>query len=666
MAETSEAEDVGPDLVRLQQVWKKRIEGRERVYNEYWLRADKVVQRYEDSRTAQGDVYRTRGQGRMPSKRYNILWSNTETMEPLLFNKIPDPVVKRRWGDDRPVARAAAEMLERATTANIQKDGVCFVDHVNASVFNLLVPGTGVLWARYDPDLRPIGTDLEGNVLQGIGQQCVYLDYVHWRDFMQAKANVDSQVTWKARKLWMTPEEVGRRWGPEVMVMCQPQRKPGTDEGWMEKEEKCCIYEIWDKPSRMVFFFAKEMPRLIEAVPDPLGLEQFFPCPKPLYGVDTTSDVIPIPLFCMYQDQASELDDVTTQIYNLLRACKVSGVYNSNMGSDFQKMLEGNENKIIPVTDWPEFQTTGAMQGNVVFMPLDQVVLTLNALYQAREAVKADINEITGMPDIFRGQSSPLDAEGTNDLKVQWGASRMREYQRDVQRFARDLMVIVAEIIAEHFTPQNLAGMSGMNLPTMQEKQAMSMDAQIRASQGQQPPQEFVERLEEPAIEEVVGLLRSDKLRGFMLDIESDSTVESDDTKEREGRAQFIEVTTGFIERWGPIVQQVPQMLPLAKEMLLFAVAPFRAGRQLEEELERTFNALEQSAKQAAMQPQPDPMDKATQAELQKTQMQEAGDTQREAMQQAGQDRRKAMDIAADREARELNTVVEIVKGTVQ
>ena len=46
---------------------------------------------------------------------------------------------------------------------------------------------------------------------------------------------------------------------------------------------------------------------------DPYNLEGFYPCPTPLIAVRTTDTSIPIPEYTLYQDQAEELDRLTTR-----------------------------------------------------------------------------------------------------------------------------------------------------------------------------------------------------------------------------------------------------------------------------------------------------------------------------------------------------------------
>lgn len=640
----------------LQKRWQKCITQRETDYDIYWRRGDAVVRRYEDDRE---EVSREYVGKREEYRRYNVFWSNTETLQPALFSRVPEPVIQRRnkEADVDQVGITAADVWQRATTANVERKDVSFVDHMNLCVHNYLVAGTGQMWARYEPR---IGPDM------GISDELAMLDYVHWRDFLCSKANAWSQVWWVARKLWFTEKRATEVFGPEKAVLLKYQKRDGYEDKTQPTDDVAAVYEIWDKRNRQVVFMSKGCSEVLKYAPAPLDLNNFFPCPEPLYSTRSTRDVIPIPFFYMYQDQAKELDEITTQIYVLTDACKVVGVYNMEMGADFQKVFEGKRNKLIPVQNWNNFLQKGGSAGNIVFIPLGDVVGMLQALYNAREAVKADLAEITGITDIMRGVSSPMDAEGTNQLKVQWGSMRIRQHQRNVQRFARDCIALTAEIIAEQFAPQTIIGLSGVRLPTMQDKQGMEMTIQL-AQQGivpQPDPEQVEEVMTTPPAEQVLGLLRTDKLRGFALEIETDSTIEPDDFKEKTQRTEFVQAVAELLQTYGPMVMQTPELLPFVKETILFALQPYRAGRTLMDELERSLDAIMQKA--MAMQsapPQPTDIDKALNQDMQKTVLQEQGDTQRQAMQDRTEIQKKAMDIAADREANQLKVVADVVKG---
>jgi hypothetical protein len=121
-----------------------------------------------------------------------------------------------------------------------------------------------------------------------------------------------------------------------------------------------------------------------------------------------------------------------------------------------------------------------------------------------------------------------------------------------------------------------------------------------------------------PAQEDVFGLLKNNLLRRFKIEIETDSTIAGDESREKQDRTQFIESMTRFMEAWGPMVMQKPELAPLAGQLLMFGVRAFRVGRELEEVIEETADKM--SSPQAMQQKGPDPKVQAEQVKLQAAQ----------------------------------------------
>ncbi len=93
---------------------------------------------------------------------------------------------------------------------------------------------------------------------------------------------------------------------------------------------QACIYEIWDKEQGKVFWVSKSMGEILDEKDDPLQLEGFFPCPKPMYATLTTDSLEPVPDFVLYQDQAKQLDTLADRIDGFINALKVRGVYDAS------------------------------------------------------------------------------------------------------------------------------------------------------------------------------------------------------------------------------------------------------------------------------------------------------------------------------------------------
>lgn len=121
-------------------------------------------------------------------------------------------------------------------------------------------------------------------------------------------------------------------------------------------------------------------------------------------------------------------------------------------------------------------------------------------------------------------------------------------------------------------------------------------------------PPELQKLLNSPTQEDIIQVLRDDQVRSYRVDIETDSTIEADEQADRQGRTEFVTAVGGFLQQALPVGEQLPELVPMIGEMLLFLVRGFAAGRQLEESIETAVTQIEAKAKMAMNQPpQPPP-----------------------------------------------------------
>jgi hypothetical protein len=98
--------------------------------------------------------------------------------------------------------------------------------------------------------------------------------------------------------------------------------------------------------------------------------------------------------------------------------------------------------------------------------------------------------------------------------------------------------------------------------------------------------------------DQVLQLLRNDRMRSFRIEVETDSTIQPDEDLEKRRRIEFLGVVGPYMERTVAVVQQVPQLAPTMAEILMFSARIFRAGRGLEDVLERGIGEIAQAAQQ--------------------------------------------------------------------
>jgi hypothetical protein len=210
----------------------------------------------------------------------------------------------------------------------------------------------------------------------------------------------------------------------------------------------------------------------------------------------------------------------------------------------------------------------------------------LNELYNQREQIKKTIYEITGIADIMRGSTASSETLGAQQLKVQFGTMRLDDMGRDIQRYARDLVRIAAEIIAEHFSTDSIAMMTDIKLPSPEEKMMAQQQAQMMAQQQQPLPRQLEAILEKPTWEECMQVLRDDKQRSYRVDIETDSTIAGDQAMDQKSVTELLTGVSTFITNAGPAVAAGYLPLEAAKSMLMSAVRRFRMGREVEDALD--------------------------------------------------------------------------------
>lgn len=564
----------------------------EKEFRAWETRSKKVVRLYKDADNTAGKT-----------KRFNVLWSNVQTLLPALYARDPQPVAERRFKDSDNVGRVASEVIERCLSYTIDCQNYGGV--TRQAVSDRLLPGRGVAWHRYQA---------EGEEGSDQYTEQVVPDYVYWQDFGHAVARTWDEVPMVWRKVYLTRQKLVKRFGDAGKGIPLDYTPKGLkDEKVGEDVKKACIYEIWDKDRGVVAFLSRSYPKVIESVTPPIRLTNYFPCQKPLFATITTDSLVPTPDYALYQTQAQELEELTARIDSLQDALRLNGAYDAS-APELANLLRGN-NKLIPVTNWSQFSEKGGIEGAISFVPIKEVAETLIALYESREKSKQDLYEITGIADIIRGNSEPSETATAQQIKGRFAVLRISDAQSDVQRWVRDGIRIMGEIICENFALDTIKAISGMRLPMQAEKEAFLAQQQLAAKTGQQMPvdEKTAELMRQPSWEEVHALISHQALREFRIDIETDSTVRTDEELERQQRTELLNVAGVYLQKVVEASQIAPEIGPLAGELLMFGIRGHRAARSLEPVFDDAMKKL-----QKPKQPQPDP-------ELMKEQVKQQG-----------------------------------------
>lgn len=576
-----------------------QIRRAERKFEPWIRRGERVIKRYADERD---DLSKAR-------RRMNLLWSNVETTRPAAYFRTPTPEVVRRQKDGDRIGRLVAELLEPALECLFDKNNI---DHImKETLQDRLLPGRGVARVAISDD---------GDVV---------MRHTHWRDFGHLPARRWEEVPAVWFSEYLTKDELVRRYGKRGESVPLDHRPADAE---MTKEDdsrsKAHIRQVWHRPSRKVLWVSTgaENGGVLAEKDDPLRLEGFFPNPMPLYATLSPDSLIPVPDFAQYQDQADEIDDLTERIGELSEALKLVGLYSADQ-DELPRLASAKNLDLIPVTNFAAFASKGGTGGMIEWMPIEMVAATLQQCYLARDQAKQALFEISGIADIIRGSSDPNETLGAQQIKERWGGLRIKELQKDVQRFARDLTRMQAELVAEHYTGEQLLQIAQIapqpyEIPSPPMPDPDGQPMQI-------PPQVITPEMQ---VEKAMEILRSDKLRGYYVDIQTDSTLEPDEAQEKAEATEFMTAFSQVMDRATQMIAVSPASAPMVKAMVMFTIRRFRAGRSQEEMIEQTLDQMIQ----AAQQPQQDPAQAAEEMKMQVEQARLQMDGQRMQMEQQG------------------------------
>jgi hypothetical protein len=377
-----------------------------------------------------------------------------------------------------------------------------------------------------------------------------------------------------------------------------------------------------------------------------LNLEGFFPCPRPAFATLEDDSLVPVPDGCFYKDQLEEINELTARISSLSEALQLRVFYPAGaegVGEAIESAVQQTDNRRtwIPVAGLGQLSLTtgGKLADSIWEMPVDKVAATITQLIALRRELISDVYQISGISDIMRGETEASETLGAQQLKSQYGSIRIKDRQSEMVRLCDAILNIAGEIMAENFAPQTMISLSQIDLPKqadvlaehqqamMQEIQAAIQQVEQGMAEGQPPPNpQQIEQAKQAIIlkhqneiaevvtvEKVFALLKAERIRPFVLQIATDSTIQPDENAEKAARSEFAMAFAQMSGALAPLMQAAPkEAAPLSGAMLKFVLAPFRAGREMEQVIEEFVDQMTEKAQQP---PPPNPEAEAMQIE---------------------------------------------------
>lgn len=579
------------------QYWKKQIESAKNANDKYFNKAKECEKEY----TAEG-------------KNYNIFYSNVQTLDSNLGINNPKPDIQRRF-----LKKIDSDLLRSNTYAEVARILSGAVEYVvdvskvdkiiKKDIHNDNVVGRGVAWIEYNPTI-----EVDENGVEYIANRDVHLTSLKYDEYLCSTAECESDIWWKARRHLLSRKDIYERFGYSADDR-ELQYKPSDDNDTVLNRGE--VWEIWDRneKKRIFILLTHKNHELLEETDDPYKLECFFPCDE-LCFIHENNSIIPVPEYMLYKKQADLLEETSKKIAQISDAIKYIVVSGSQDKSVSNQITAAQNGDVLTI------QSNGAVNSiseMLTVVPVDAAVNTIQYLEDMKERTKNSIFEITGISDLMRGLSDPRETAKAQQIKGMFGSLRFQDKQNMVQEHRKRIYRIIAEIIAEHYDEATLAEMTCTYLPTKEQK--LALDAQIQGlqAQGQEVSQDLLDKyngmVNMPTWDEVMNILRSDRLRNYTVDVETTATAFDD-------HEQQTEAVDSIANTYVQVAQMADQLspaflkgfIPIMRMKLSNCKLSSAISRQMEEALDEAYKEVDSEAKQP---PQPTPEQQKLQADMQ-------------------------------------------------
>ena len=517
--------------------------------------AEKEYARYHDIIKETRAYYKDSKGSEYTSGRYNIFWSSIETLKPFLYFKQPQPYIERISKIPNSAENIASRIIEKALQWDLSQFD--FDSIIKYARNDFLISGSGIIWESYQPEFKELKNpdDNTETISIKVGEK-VISEYINPEHFIVdcEGTGIWENIKWIARKIFMNNNDIVKNFGAEFQRISP-------------SEETVCVYEVWYKPLRKVYWISKFYPhQFLKECDDPLHLSGFFPCPKPIFATQTNDSIIPTPDYCLIKEMLNELNGITNRMKLIMQALKVSGAYDKSFPELYN--ILNKDVTLVAVSDFQKLKDCGGIRGIIDFAPIEQYIQALEQLSLRREDIIKRIFDVTGVSDIMRGNSNVAETATAVQQKTNFGTLRNQDRQNDMQRFIADLYRIKAEIICEHFSEKTLAGF-------------LSAD----------------ERQDKLAVAEAILLLKTEKLRGMILRVESEGVFNQE--AEHKKTIEGINTINNMIKEAFALVSSQPLLLPLYRCMIESVIASMPKTRMFESVLEQTFNNISKDLQKA-------------------------------------------------------------------
>lgn len=572
--------------------------GASKEYLKKWHeQAQTVVDRYLDKRDT--DLGR---------RRLNLMNADVQIVLAMLFGRPPGVGVARRFSDAQDdEGRVAGVLLERMLNSDIERDSDTFASACKNALKDWRLAGMSWVRWRYevkfgdmlDPVTQQPMLDPEtGKAYQQKTFEDAASDYFHWKKVRYSPCNVWDEMRWVAFQLDLTRETAAKVVGKDIAKNLPLAKRSTEDRGEDGKKDpwgRIELWEIWDKEHKCRWHYVEGHGEVLTpldaqseanengSVPDPYGLEGFWPFAEPMVANLTTDAYRATPFFVLAQDIYDGIDDLWDRICDMRDSVKVNGCYDETF-TELGEILSKKPNTLVPVANFQALAEKGGLARVMDFIPFEKVAAAIQIL---KEEMSGDImllHQVTGLADIMRGAAQQSATATEQRIKANFGSMRGQDWQQEFARFVSDGQKIKAEIISRLFDPETI------------KKRA---NAKYLAEQDQ----DFVDA--------AIALIK-DEFHCYRVEVKPEQISMSDYAADKQEKSEIIQTVGGYFQAMMPMAQMLG---PIGMELTINLASWMFAGLKGAGEAEGILDAavaqfkaqMQQKQAQPPAPPPPDP-----------------------------------------------------------
>lgn len=647
--------------------------GESKVWLDMITEAEKVFRDYQDKADAIDELYANlkRLSSITRDREFQIFWGNIQVLAPSIYSRPPVPVVVPRFKDRRPLYRVSSEFLERSTVTAFD---LADIDSTMLLVRDdLAIQSRGAPWVRYE---TKEGKDPEKICIEHVNRK----DFLHeparnWQEVGWVARRCWMTSDEMRERFKPTSGEAYAQAEMRVLRSANKnggatrQEKAAVWEIWSKTEDKVVwVTEGVDRtldegrphlklegfypcpkpaygtvqrgglipiPDFLMYKDQVEevnaLTNRIHALSEAIRIKGFFPgggevgdaVEAALKLNDDRTIMVPIANWAAFGGQGEQIiwlpvEVIANTVAGLveLRRAVIDDIYQITGLSD---IMRGSTDAAETATAQQIKAQYGSVrirdkQAELVRVARDLVRIAAEIMaenFTQKTLVEMAQMEIPSDKDI-KEQVKELTDQGkaiTKQAEEQIAGIQQQVQQRVAQ--AQSDPQMMAQVQQDPQAAQQILQQG------MAEAEQASQQVQEQAQQQLSQIEEQIGQLEsEVTIEQVMTFLRDNRTRPFVLDIETDSTIQPDENAEKQLRGEFVQALAGMIAQFAPVLAQQPELAPMVGGVIKFALAPYRVGRELEGMIDDAIDSIVAKAGQ----PQPNPEQQRAEAEAQATQ----------------------------------------------